>query len=318
VCRGLRLLEQEGLVAALPRKGYRVLSRVNDPAKGCPLAFVLSEERMPGLAEHFGRALRSALERAAKARGSSVVTLAAGTEQPDSLAEHLRAMRAWGAVVDTPPDRQGGSLGALGIPIILVDDWAPDLGIDSVVQDDFGGGELAVRHLLESKHKRIGWFGPVEASSHSRARFSGAAGALARAGLAFSHVSEVDLASPRLIDEARKFLSRKGRPTAVLALWLPVIAALCAAAHDVGLAVGDDFDAVGWCAEEIYDTTFREAVSGGALPACVVWSVTRMAETAVSRLIERRLQPALPPVRINIEAHLKLADEAAAGRTGHG
>src|SRR5260221_452541 len=43
VCRGLRILESEGLVAAVPRRGYRVLARANDPAKACPVAYLQAQ-----------------------------------------------------------------------------------------------------------------------------------------------------------------------------------------------------------------------------------------------------------------------------------
>src|SRR5277367_372927 len=48
VCRGLRILEAEGLVASVPRQGYRVLVKANDPAKACPVAHLLAQNVVSG------------------------------------------------------------------------------------------------------------------------------------------------------------------------------------------------------------------------------------------------------------------------------
>jgi len=43
VCRGLRILESEGLITSVPRRGYRVLARANDPEKACPIAYLTAQ-----------------------------------------------------------------------------------------------------------------------------------------------------------------------------------------------------------------------------------------------------------------------------------
>jgi LacI family transcriptional regulator len=265
--------------------------------------------------EDFIRALRASFERAVGGQGSPLVTLTTGAGEGSGLAEHLRALRAWGVVADVPPAYLQGLARTTGLPAIMVDEWERGMGIDAVLQDDFGGGEMAVRHLMERNHKRIGWFGPIRQSCHSRERHSGAGGLLAREGLTFSRTAEVDLLSPRLVDEARRFLSQRNAPTGILALWLPVAAAVAAAARDLGLLLGADVDLVGWCAEEIYETTFLPAVGEGAQASSVVWSASAMAETAVSRLMERRARPNLPAVRINIEARLRAPPDVETGRS---
>jgi LacI family transcriptional regulator len=49
--------------------------------------------------------------------------------------------------------------------------------------DDYLGGELAMRHLVESGHRRIAFVGAPHALEQVRDRYAGARRALAAAGL---------------------------------------------------------------------------------------------------------------------------------------
>ena len=69
---------------------------------------------------------------------------------------------------------------------------------------------------------------------------------------------------------------------------------------------GRDFELVGWCAEEIYDSTFLPAMGGMPPAATVVWSADTMAEGAIGRLMERRNDPTRPPLRLNVATRLRL------------
>src|SRR5438045_3127005 len=46
--RAAKKLQHEGLLASEPRHGFRVLARVNDPNRGLPIAFVVSDAEQPG------------------------------------------------------------------------------------------------------------------------------------------------------------------------------------------------------------------------------------------------------------------------------
>lgn len=65
-----------------------------------------------------------------------------------------------------------------GPPIVLMDREHTAFAADTVVADDFGGGSLATRHLLDLGHKRIGIIRGVSGASTTQERFRGYQAAL--------------------------------------------------------------------------------------------------------------------------------------------
>jgi DNA-binding LacI/PurR family transcriptional regulator len=139
-------------------------------------------------------------------------------------------------------------------------------------------------------------------------RFSGAMSGLRRSGLELPPELQADTAGGPGIEAARALLSRPDRPTALLALWRDMALDAARAARELGLVVGRDLEIVGWCAEEQYERDYAAQFAGGPVPAAVVWSIATLAETAVARLLERRANPNLPAMRINIQTSLRLAE----------
>ncbi|MHC4915241.1 MAG: GntR family transcriptional regulator, partial [Planctomycetota bacterium] len=151
VRRALKALEAEGLVAAVARRGYRVSAKANDPKVGCPMAYlghyVGEEGGQPGSGQvHFQ--LRAALEQAAARRDWSVLVMAVGNLPPAGLTEHLESQRAFGVVLDTVDPEIIRAVKRADIAAVIVDGWARDAGVDSVMQDGQLGGMLAAEHLL--------------------------------------------------------------------------------------------------------------------------------------------------------------------------
>jgi LacI family transcriptional regulator len=65
-----------------------------------------------------------------------------------------------------------------GPPVVLLDREHTAFPADTVVADDFGGGSLATRHLLDLGHKRIGIIRGISGASTTQERFRGYAAAL--------------------------------------------------------------------------------------------------------------------------------------------
>lgn len=306
VCKGLRQLAREGVIASVPRKGYRVLPQADDPAAGGgSLVCVISEENMTAGWESFYVAIETAVRRAAGRYGwpTTWVTVVQGKE--DALKGQLQALGAWGMILDSINPAVLAVARQVGIPVVMVDAWKHGVPFDVVVQDDFCGAELATRHLLDQGHRTFGWFGPIGESHHSRERYGGAVTTLATAGLTLARAVEVAPRSSDLAAKAAVFLAQPHRPTAILTLWPSTAVALATAAREARLVAGRDFEMVGWCAEEIYDSAFIPAMGGMPLSATVVWSADIMAVAAIRRLIERRNDPSRPPVRLNIATRLR-------------
>jgi DNA-binding LacI/PurR family transcriptional regulator len=195
-----------------------------------------------------------------------------------------------------------------------VDSWAPDVALDCVIQDGYRGSMLAAEYLAGRGHRRIGWVGPALSACAplELERFSGAAGALASAGIELT--PDLRVGTPAkdyagYVEGLMRMLSRPDRPTAVLAMWQTAAQAVAAVAGELGLEIGSDLDVVGWVTEQGYDAVHRPNFRAGAVPPAVTWSVADMAEAALARLVERRENPGMAPVHVRIPTRLRFADE---------
>src|SRR5262245_28534352 len=78
VRRALKILQEERLVEAEARQGYRVLARVNDPQRGCPMAFINWSSSPANHWKDIHAELHSELKHAADSRGWPLLAMAAG------------------------------------------------------------------------------------------------------------------------------------------------------------------------------------------------------------------------------------------------
>ncbi len=287
------------------------MARANNPHLGCPVAFVLSSESIPAGADYMHRRLAELIRKAAGARGWGFMNLIEDRARMGQLFAQLGGTRTWGLVVDSAyPEVLAGAASA-GLPVVAIDSWDAAAGYDAVVQDSFDGARQAAAWLVGRGHRRIGWFGQTVRAFHARARFGGASAALAENGLGFAATATREINDADLLGPAREMLAGQDRPTGFLALWQPMAAAVAAAARELGLQAGRDFDLVGWSAEETCRDGFLPSLGGGHRPAVVVWSAREMVEAALDRLAERRARPELPVLRLTVPARLLAPDELA-------
>jgi len=182
IWRALKALEAEGLIAAEPRQGYRVLPPDGDAVRGCPLAYVAggSPEEWIGSTDRLLNALREAGER----RGWSLLAVGCGGKGRSEVLDQLRAARAFGIALDTHEPGMMRAIRDSGVPAVMLNSWIAGSGLDSVMQDGQLGGLLAAEHLIERGCGRIAYFGRCDAGVHSMDRFSGAC------ALSLIHISE--------------------------------------------------------------------------------------------------------------------------------
>jgi len=308
VGRALNMLAAEGLIQSSPRHGHKVLARAHDPVRGAPLAYVRHTVQEPERWGPLHGQLLTAFEAMAGSRGWSLLAVTSRGRAVEEVFEQLRAARVCGAILDTNDSELLRLVRAAGMPAVMVDAWVEGCGFDSVVQDSYLGGLQAARWLLSRGHRRIGWFGEVARSFHSRERFGGAAAILGEEDLHIPGEFRVDPYGEDVDGALRRLLARPDRPTGVLALWREQTLKLVGAARAMGLEPGRDIDVVGWATEEQYEAEFRAALAGGPVPPAAVWSVRQMAEAAMLRLVERRANPAMAPVQIRIPTQLRFAD----------
>jgi DNA-binding LacI/PurR family transcriptional regulator len=305
VRRALKLLQRDGLLASVPRHGFRVMSRANDPTRGCPVAYVLSSQKAGAVWTGFNQVLLGSLQGAAARRGWSILGTGAAGLRPRDILDQCLASRAWGLIVDVHDPEIVRLARKAGLAAVMVDAWHEDAGVDAVIQDNFLGGKLAGQHLAAHGHKEAAWFGPVTGSVHSLERFGGAVAGLRKGGARLAAEIEVDIEDPELAAKARSFLERKGRPAAVLALWSNLAQALVAAAGELGIKVDGGLDIVGWCSEELYESEYRAGMGSAKPPPAVTWRVKDLADMAITRLAQRLAEPNLVPQRISVPVRLK-------------
>ncbi len=309
VHRALKMLAADGLVVARPRHGYRVVPGAGDPDRGLPVAYVNSSHHDVGTGrDQFHRTLLMEFQRVAGARGWSLLTIDADSMNAAQAAEQIAAANCCGVITNTVRGELWKRLRDTGVPTVLVDAWNAELDTDCVLQDGFRGGMQACAHLLERGHAEIAWVGPALDIGNAQIleRYGGAAAAMKSLGRPFAAEVDAPLGKPDAARKAvRDLLKPRKRPRAILALWQDAAAAVAGAAEDLGLAAGRDFEMVGWCTEEEYETAHPPLFPKERVPTAVVWSISRMADAAVARLKQRRGEPGLEPVVVRVPTRLK-------------
>ena len=311
--RALKTLEREGLVAAEPRKGYRVLRSGAKP--GSPRAlFGLLSSSDPTDASMWNethKALLTGFQCAAGRHGLGILAMRTGGQSPRELAQAILEAELVGVAIDTDRPNYIEALRAAEIPVVLVDAFTYDVAVDGVVQDNFRGGFLAGEYLAKRGHREAAWFGLSLETIHSQERQGGAMVGLRSGGARLAPDFEIrvpEIASGIPTDEslqaARAFLSARGRPRAVLALWQSCASALLTAADELRLTPGQDFDLITWGIEENRQGLYGQRFGHGHLPPMVCWSAIRMAELALSRLVAPPDAAGRLPVRISVPMRL--------------
>lgn len=314
VNEALKRLAREGLIACQPRKGYRVCPGAGSPDRGLPIAYVYSAEHRVGPGrDTFHRTLTMAFQATAAKRGWSMLTVEFDPGRSLNVVEQVRSANACGMVVNTSDRYVLNALQRTGMPVLVVDAWRETFEVDSVLQDGFMGGLQAAAHVAKGKHQRIAWFGPQPEDRNPQIleRYGGACCGLIRerqglwrefpAPLGNEDVA-LTLALNMLKDPAE-------RPGVVLALWQDMGRAVLQACLHLGLRIGRDFELVTWCTEEEYNSSFMPAFDSVGLPAAVTWSIERLADAAVARIKQRRVERSLEPAFIRIPTALRLATD---------
>ena len=307
--RALKVLEAEGYLRAERGQGYRVLTRCNDPTKGCPIAFAPYNEESTAGWQELNRFLLSSLQVAARRRGWSVLGVGGAGQEATAIMEQCAAGRAWGLIADTYDPELVRLAARGGLPLVAVDSWEPGLNVDAIFQNGFQGGGLAMDYLVGRGHRRIAWYGQVTKGPHAAARLGGAYTALLRHGLDLPAELRVETGNPEALAALRRLLARPDRPTGVVALWQPDAREAHEVIRELGL-VGK-VELVAWAMAEGCEQGMPAMFPGGPMPAMITWSLAEMVEMAIERLVSRRENPSQPAVTINIQTKLRLP--AAAG-----
>ncbi len=207
------------------------------------------------------------------ARGIKQAGLSAGVriqvhDAHGSLESDLQVLRklpetaVHGAIIDSVHHPRFAEvlyeLHAARYPFVLVDETLRDLQVPSVVADNYRGGYLAGRALMDRGHRRIAFTGFLGADT-VRARLEGLRDAMAEAGVALdrSLVVPVRLEPVEILelpaDQAteieravRQILERPDRPTAIFFSTDLFMPQAYRAIRGLGLRIPEDVSVVGF------------------------------------------------------------------------
>lgn len=134
------------------------------------------------------------------------------------------------------------------IPVVLIDRTLKDAPYDTVVVDNLNAVYMAVEHLLERGHRRIGLISGPQSISTARERTVGYRRVLADYGLpvdeALIAVGNYDLESgSRLFAQ---FVDMAQPPTAVFVTNYDMTIGAIMAAHERGICLPDELDFIGY------------------------------------------------------------------------
>ncbi len=223
----------------------------------------------------------------------------------------LRARRADGIIL-SPAGTYHDELDRLSrsaYPLVLFDCSVPGLSADLVAVDNEPAAHMAVAHLIEKGHRRIGMVSGDYVFSSSERRVRGYRRALEEAGIPFdeslvvSGASRADLSRRAVLE----LMSRSPRPTALFVGNNQMTAGAMIALQELGLAVPDDvayvgFDDVDWA------SFLRPQMTMVAQPT---YEIGRTATQMVIDRIEG--DPDRPARRVSLEAKLMVRESSGGG-----
>jgi DNA-binding LacI/PurR family transcriptional regulator len=197
-----------------------------------------------------------------------------------------------------------------GLPVVLIDTDVPDLAVDAVLSDYFGGAREAVSYLIRTGHRQIAFISsPVIDKIYTlELRLMGYHAALLNAGLPFNEALYAVSSSP--VGHIHQSLSPEGGYEAcqrLLARNVPFTAIFCAndlmaigaikALREAGLRVPEDISVIG-----VDDIELAEHIQ----PTLTTVRVNKegMGSTAVKTLIARAANPEAEPTTTLLKVEL--------------
>lgn len=225
--------------------------------------------------------------REAKPHSINVMVAESGDRQhPDpSWIEGIIERQPIGAILvfSNLTDRERGMFQSYNIPFVVFDPSGnPALDDLSVQADNWMGGVIATRHLLELGHKRIGIITGPDEMLCSRARLDGYSAALAERGIPSSPelIAEGDFTTPGGYEGAKALLEdERNRPTAIFAGSDLQAMGVYEAARQLKIRIPEDLSVIG------FDDIQTAAYMGPALTT-VRQPLQDMASTAARMIID--------------------------------
>lgn len=168
-----------------------------------------------------------------------------------------------------------------GVPIVFFDRANDDLGIDSVVIDDYKGGFIATEHLITKGYKRIAHVSGPQHLKNFHDRLAGYKGALQAHGMkvepSLIYPGNISIESGK--EGMRKFFSLKQPPDAVFAAEDFTALGVISEAKERGIRIPGQLGVVGF-ANELFGEHITPRLS------TIDQQTIQMGRTALNLLID--------------------------------
>jgi DNA-binding LacI/PurR family transcriptional regulator len=248
---GVAATTRERVWAAVEELGYQVPTTITI-ARRQAVCLLIEKGTMPVLLDVFYGDILRGFQAEAQRLGYQVL-LHMYDSSADTLALLTQSLpdEAKGLVIANDGDVRPevvSQLQQFELPLVLIENQAPNHRLDCVLGDNFEGGYAVTRHLLDLGHRRLAILrGPTKYSSLVE-RFRGSLAAVAEAGLLVppecmpqpvsSHPKKGYL-------QMRELLALPERPTAVVAVSDKTAFGAMEAIKEAGLRIPDDVAVVG-------------------------------------------------------------------------
>ena len=199
------------------------------------------------------------------------------------------------------------TLQARRMPLVVVDRDIPSVAVDSVLTDNASGGWLAVRHLVELGHRRIGCIAGPSDLTPSAERVTGYRRALRERDIPVDETLTVkgDFQYESGYQAARHLLTMNDPPTAVFACNDLMAVGAIRAALELGRQVPASLSVVG------FDDVRLASFTNPPLTT-IVQPKYEMGALAATMLLERMRNRSLPPRRRLLDTSLLTRQSTAA------
>lgn len=136
----------------------------------------------------------------------------------------------------------------LKVPTVYLDTYAQSLGIANVGVDDYKGGYLAARYLLEKGHRRIALASPDFTAGVMKERYRGFCDAMKERGAAFNKAHFFEVANTSADGaEAGKKIAMSGHDLTAVAVMSDIIAVgVMDGLRKCGMNVPEDISVIGF------------------------------------------------------------------------
>ena len=232
-----------------------------------------------------------------------VLLTANSDENPEQENLHLRTFRAQGvAGIIFAPSRQDYALHEnllQGISAVAVDRRPMGLAVDTLTVDNVTGVRIAVQHLTERGHRRIGFIAGLPQTFTAQERLHGYQDALQEAGIALEAnlIQEGFFYQDGGRQAMNKLLDLSAPPTAVFSANNMMTLGALQAIHERCMTIPDEIAVVGFD-DMPWAASLQPPLTVVAQPA---YDMGRM---AASLLLERLNNPELPIRNIVLDTEL--------------